>query len=497
MHGMISPPRLVPGLGTYVCAFASVLLCPILSLAQTTPPARALVPAATSEAPAVVPLPAPPTGDPPVGVRIGPHAMVITLSEAVQRAESQSPTVRTAIAGVLGADANVGVARSAYFPTVRAQGDGNLAYRNSPTLFINPVTMNAESTRISSSGASADAQVNAGMTLWDFGRTMYNVESAHHAVTNARETLASTIRTTVLTAAVAYLTVLGDRELIASVLVTLHQREQHLAISTGLVAAGSHPPIEQVRSQVDLESSRLDLANAQATEETDRAALASALGIDPVEEIDVVPISDNALRSDDDPRRAAEEAVNTRPEFHAARARLASAQAALASARAGRYPVLSASANATGSYNEVFSGFAISGMSASVSGGVTMMVPLMDVSVGANIQVADANVETARESLDAETLAVRTDAVQSALAVRGAQASLDQAVRLQYESAQNLSLAEGRYQGGAAPLLELVDAQAADETARVQVVRARFALHVARVRLLAAVSGLDALAHVQ
>ena len=47
-----------------------------------------------------------------------------------------------------------------------------------------------------------------------------------------------------------------------------------------------------------------------------------------------------------------------------------------------------------------------------------------------------------------------------------------------------------RYAAGVAPVLELVDAQAADQTARVNVVRARLQLELARVRLLGAVGRL-------
>ena len=369
------------------------------------------------------------------------------------------------------------------------QGDANLGYSNRPFLPGAP--------RSEGASATVDVQASGRMNLWDFGRTPHAVEAARHNVTNLRESLSSVERQAVLTAATAYLAVLGDRELIASVEATLHQREAHLRISTGLVSAGARPPIEQVRSQVDLEASQLDLTNAQSTELTDRASLAAALGLDPVHEIDVVPVPEEALAADDDPSHAADAAVASRPEFAAARARLAQADEQLAGAHAARNPILSANVAGAASQTTVLAGSSISGLSASASGGVTLAVPLFDYSIGANIEIAEANVVAARENLEGQSLAVRTDAVQSALAVRASTASLNQAQRLAYEAGQNLALSEGRYQGGAAPLLELVDAQAADEAARIQVVRARFSLQVARVRLMASVGGLQSLSRVR
>jgi outer membrane protein TolC len=57
----------------------------------------------------------------------------------------------------------------------------------------------------------------------------------------------------------------------------------------------------------------------------------------------------------------------------------------------------------------------------------------------------------------------------------------------------NLTQAVGRYEAGAAQLLELVDAQAADAAARVSVVRARLNALTARAQLLAATGDLEAL----
>lgn len=408
----------------------------------------------------------------------------VTLGEAVTRAAAQPPMVLAALARARAAAAQVDVAAAARLPTLTATGDSSLAFSDRE---IQP------GARFQGLAWSSSVGLQGRMVLWDFGRTGNAVEAAEHGEAAARADARGASRTAMSAAAVAYFTVLSDRELVASVQATVAQREAHLRIATGLVEVGSRPPIERTRAQVDLDAARMDLTSAEANERNDRAALAAALGMDPAVGVEVLPVAPDALAADDDPARAATTAVATRPEFAAARARLAQAEAQAAATRAARNPTLSASVNGSVNYAEVLTGRTPGGISEQVNGGLVLSWPLVDYGVRANIAAAEANAAAARATLDAQALTVRTEAVQAAIAVQTARATLGQAERLAAGAAANLELAEGRYQGGAAPLLELIDAQAADATARVAVVRARLGLQLARVRLLAAVGGLEAL----
>jgi len=293
---------------------------------------------------------------------------------------------------------------------------------------------------------------------------------------------------------VAYLTVLNDRENLASLDATIAQRDARVRIAEGLVTAGSRPAIEAIRARLDLESSRLERAAAEERAVSNVAALASALGVDPLRPVRVQPVDDGAFSAPLDPALAAERAIAARPEFAAARHRLAQAEAQLAATHAGRYPTLGASANVGASYSEVLTGNGLSGITQSAGVGVSLSWPLYDPTVRANVEVAAANVTVARRNLEAQTLQVRTAAVQAAVSARAAQATLAQAERLAEAAAANLEQAAGRYAQGAAQLLELVDAQAADAGARVAVLRARLNAYTARAQLLAATGELEAMA---
>ncbi|MFO0629899.1 MAG: TolC family protein [Polyangiales bacterium] len=412
----------------------------------------------------------------------------VSLQDALRRAWVDPPAVVAALARVEAASLQVGAARAAYLPSVTLSTSPQFSYSDRPSF-----AAGLGPSRLRSSALSVDATASARMTLSDFGRTAGAVRGAEAGADAAREDARAARLQSLSTAAVAYLTVLNDRENLASLDATIAQREAHLRIAEGLVSTGSRPAIEAVRAQLNLESARLDRAAAAERAASNVASLAAALGVDPLRDLRVAAAPEGVFSSPLDPASASRRAMAMRPEFAAARHRLSQAQAQLDAARAGRLPTLSASASVGASLSEVLEGNGLGGVSQTASAGVALSWPLFDANVRANIGVAEANVEVARRNLETQTLQVRTAAVQAAVSARAAQATLTQAERLAEVAAANLTQAAGRYEAGAAQLLELVDAQAADAAARVSVVRARLNALTARAQLLAATGDLEAL----
>jgi multidrug efflux system outer membrane protein len=414
----------------------------------------------------------------------GPR-VALDLREALRRGAADPPAVLVALARVGVATAQIASAEAAYRPSVTAAGSGTVGFSDSPVL---------QDLRYQSVNFGASAGVTARFPIYDFGRTSNAVESATRARTAAREDLRAARTQAVSAVAVSYLSVLSDQEAVRAAQAVVAQREAHLRIAEGLVTAGSRPPIERVRAQLDLEVGRLDLTATEARERTDRAGLATALGVDPLSELAVSPVDEAMLEASDDAARASAEAVAGRPEFAASRARLLQSESQAAAARAGRNPVLSGQASATANYSARLSGQGAFGLSEQVQGGLNLTWPIYDAAVRANIDVADANVASARAALAQQSLLVRAAAVQAAVSLRAARVTLDQTERLAATATANLQQAEGRYRSGAAPLLETVDAQAADAGARFAVVRARLAFQVARVNLLTTTGAIERLA---
>lgn len=415
----------------------------------------------------------------------------IDLREVLLRARADPPTVRNALSRVTLASAQISSARAGYFPTVTLSTSPSIGITDRPFL---PATAISAAQRLQSSSVSVDLSLQARITLWDFGRTAANVRTAELGHDAAREDFRLSALQSMSAATAAFVTVLNDNEAVSAAESIVTQREAHYRIADGLVTAGTRPPIERVRAQIDLETARIDLTVARSRAQLDTAALASALGLDPLRSLDIVPMPDTALDTDEDPARAADAAVLSRPEFAGARARLAQAQSQQSAASAAFRPTLSATVNGSASYNEVLAGRGLGGLGENASAGVSLSWAVFDPTVRANLAAAEANVSSARAALDAQTLTVRTAAAQAAITVHNARVTLDQSQQLRRVSAANLELASGRYQAGAAPVLELVDAEAADAAARIAVVRARLNLQLSRLQLLSATGALEHLA---
>jgi outer membrane protein TolC len=413
------------------------------------------------------------------------------LSEALAAARRNAPAVLSAIGTVQSAQGQVALARTALMPFVTGAVTGTGYGLHNTAIGGTATPCPPGSSCFSGVGffgyVSANVSVGARWMLWDFGRTALTVRAAQERARGATADVHSTERTVLATAATAYFAVLADQEAVAAARETLRQRERELEIAAARVTAGLDPQINRTRAEIAVQTARLELSTAEAGTANDAAALAATLGMDPVHAPRVVRPPEIAL--DDDPEHAANAAVTTRPEILAARLRVAGAEAAVAAARAAWRPWITASANAGVSYLEYST--RVGSLLETGSASVVLTVPIVDPTISANVRIAEGDLVAARATLAQQILNVRTDAVQAALSVRAARQQLEEATRNAELAAANLALSEGRFATGVAPMLELVDAQAQDATARLTVVQRRFLFESAKVRLLAAINRLS------
>ena len=267
---------------------------------------------------------------------------------------------------------------------------------------------------------------------------------------------------------------------------------------------GARPQIDRTRADIVEQAAAIDVANADTRRLTDLAGLAGALALDPSDPIRLVQPAE--LSVDEDPSHAAQVAGSARPEVIAAMAHVTAAASQVRAARSVYRPSLFVSgALGTGySYNAAPGTAATpnapaqppityGGPVASATTTVGLNAPIFDPTIAPGLRQALVSLEIADAMLAQQLIAVRTDAVQAAIQVRAARQALASAARLAETASANLHAAQGRYENGAATLLELVDAQGADASARLGIVRARWQLELAKVRLLTSLGQLSCL----
>ena len=394
----------------------------------------------------------------------------LTLASALERARRDAPSVLTAAAQTAIAAARRDDAGVSLLPTLSASAGLN-AGANKTSRSIEsgaagpPTELDAESLN-----TGLEASLNARWLLWDFGRAASSEEALAAALQAATSDEQTAQRSAVLLVANAYLAVLADEEAVASATQTLEQRTRQADIARRRVAAQVAAPIEEVRASIAVESARGELSRAQGALRRDKAQLSGAMGLPAATELslerfEVMPVAVTA-------GEAGALASASRPEVAAAKQRLLTAELQVAIAGANHRPSLLLSGSVGPSWQATDT--PSSQTSAGANAALVFSLPLIDPSVGAAERLAMAQRSQAGAALEQVRQAVATEATTAVIDAEQARVSLTIAEQTAKLAAANLVQAEGRYAAGAAPLMELLDAQLQDSQARQALVSQRY-----------------------
>ncbi len=394
----------------------------------------------------------------------------LTLASALERARRDAPSVLTAAAQTAIAAARRDDAGVSLLPTLSASAGLNAGANKTSRSIDSGVAGAPSELEAESLSTGLEASLNARWLLWDFGRAASSEEALAAALQAATSDEQTTQRSAVLLVANAYLAVLADEEAVASATQTLEQRSRQADIARRRVAAQVAAPIEEVRASIAVESARGELSRAQGALRRDKAQLSGAMGLPAATELslerfEVMPV---AVTADEAGARAAA----SRPEVAAAKQRLLTAELQVAIAGANHRPSLLLSGSVGPSWQATDT--PSSQTSAGANAALVFSLPLIDPSVGAAERLAMAQRSAAGAALEQVRQAVATEATTAVIDAEQARVSLTIAEQTAKLAAANLVQAEGRYAAGAAPLMELLDAQLQDSQARQALVSQRY-----------------------
>lgn len=414
----------------------------------------------------------------------------LTLANALERARRDAPSVlsaaaQTAIAAARREDAGVSL-----LPTLSASAGLNAGASKTSRSVDNGGVVGAPTTLDAVSlSTGLDASLTARWLLWDFGRAASSEEALAAALQAATSDEQTAQRSAVLLVANAYLAVLADEEAVASATQTLEQRSRQADIAKRRVAAQVAAPIEEVRASIGVESARGELSRAQGALRRNKAQLAGAMGLPAttelsLEAVEVTPVAVTAAE-------AGARAAASRPEVVAAKQRLLTAELQVAIAGANHRPSLLLSGSVGPSWQATDT--PSSQTSAGANAALVFSLPLIDPSVGAAERLAMAQRSAAGAALEQVRQTVATEASTAVIDAEQARVSLTIAEQTAKLAAANLVQAEGRYAAGAAPLMELLDAQLQDSQARQALVSQRYLAGRAQFSVMGAMGELGRL----
>jgi outer membrane protein len=414
---------------------------------------------------------------------MSPDLPVMTLEQLIQIARDNQPRIRSAQAALEGADARVGIAKSGYFPQITT---GMIYARQTSNVAggVNPATGNISTRSVSDTSVNRqDFTARFSQNVFDSFRREWRLQGARDDQNAAEFDLSTTRQDVILSVESAYYNYLLARRLVEVNQEAVRRNLQVLERARGFFEVGTRPKIDVTRAQVDLANAELALVRARNGVAVSFTALNNAIGVPehPLyrvpEALEIPPPTvkpEELMATLEENTRIA---LDNRTELRALRARIRSAEANLTLAKRNFLPSVAADAN----WN--YRGQVLP-WAPNWSVGATLTVPVLNPPLFSQVDEAAANLASAQASEEITAQNVILEVQQSFVDLVSARERIRTSEVLLESARENLELAQGRYQVGVGPLIDVTDAELALTQAESENIQAivDFKLSEARLR---------------
>jgi len=399
-----------------------------------------------------------------------------TLAGLVDRALRTDPATRAVWQDARAAAADAGSRRALWYPSL--DGTGTLERSGVETA----------STSRADTGASATLSLT--WLLVDLGGRGARIDEGDRLLEAARLAEHAAVADLVLSVQETYYAYLAARALSEAEAASVKQGEASLEAAEGRRRAGLSTVADVLAARTALAQLRLAQQQYEGQALALRGALAVLAGLPPTAELDVGALPARVDAAAAEPRVEAilAEAAARSPDLGRARALADAADARARGARSALGPTLSAQASGTRLWPLRPDG----DPSTLWSAGFVLRFPLFE-GLGATYDAlaARASAEAFRSRADATARRVSLDVWTTFQALRTAGQRLESARALLESATASAEVSAGRYHEGVGSILDLLNAQAALESARAEDVRARADWLVSVARLARAAGRLD------
>jgi len=389
----------------------------------------------------------------------------LTLSQAIDVALKNQPTIAASRYTVKANEQRVGAARSTYYPQIT----NSSTYTRSSAASTGGRVVIPTGTGGVVPGASSGAgganetfgtSFGLNQTIYDFGKTPTQVRINRLNVASARFDLSNTEETVVFNVKQAYyntLQAIRNREVVKR---SVAQFESHLDQARGFFEVGTKARFDVTKAEVDLSNAKVNLINAENQVRLNYVALKNAMGVPNAPDYlleDTLSYIRYGLAFDE----AIEKAYAQRPDLQSAARRKEASKESINLAKKGYYPVLNGNANwyYSGSDLPLNDGW---------SYGLNLSVPIFSGFLTRH-QVAEAQANYGTVSSNEASLRqdIYSQVNQGYLSLRAAEERISAAELGVRQAKENVDLATGRYEAGVGGPLEVTDAIVAQGNADV------------------------------
>lgn len=396
-------------------------------------------------------------------------AAPLTALDAVDLALCNHPQTREVWASARVQAALVGVARAGWLPNLDAS---------------------ASATRFQYDDGSYNRR-SAALTLsWlliDFGQRSANVENARQLLNAAAATQDATVQSLFLAALQTYYTAQATQAAVISASEAERSAREAFQAADARYNVGVATPADRLQAQTALSQATLNRIRAEGDARNGLGALANALGFEAQQKIVLAELpalpTDLVFQKEVDAMIV--EAQGRRPDLKAAEAQLKAAEASVDLARAQGRPTVSLAAGPSwqNTAGTVTQGGSI---------GLTLNVPIFagfDTTYRVRSAAAQADVRAAQRDRIKNQIAL--DVWKSYQSLTTATQSLKTSADLVASAEQSERVALGRYKAGVGTVLDMLVAQSALASARLQRIQAQLDWNVYRATLAQSMGALD------
>jgi outer membrane protein len=406
-------------------------------------------------------------------------AQALTLPEAVERALSQFPAVEAARARQEEAEEALGEARASRRP--RGRVTGAATQYQEPTV-VTPIHGFGPGLFPEFDETLGQATLTVSYTLLDNGGIDAQVRSAGSQVEGAGATVGSAEQLLARRVAAAYLTVLGQSQVLAAHDVRLEAIRAELSRVQQRFDVGRAAKVEILRAEAVLANAEADRVRLSSAVESSERELARLLAtpVDETRAVRLVPvqIAPGSPVSSEAREDLAAAGIEASPAVAQARSQVATAEAGIALARSNMRPDL----RAVGNYNEWTS--SLGGFTGEWNVGLQLTVPLFDGGVTRRrIARAEAGVRAAQEQVRLAEVQVREDVDRAAAAAEEAEARIASLAKAEERFVEVGRVQKLMLDEGAGTQTDYLNAEADLLGVRASLAEARHAAALARVDL--------------
>ncbi|UCV02075.1 TolC family protein [Dechloromonas denitrificans] len=393
----------------------------------------------------------------------------LTAIEAVDLTLCNNPQTREVWAAARVQAALVGVAQSAWLPDLDGRASGGRTYSEARNYNQN------------------SAALTLSWLLYDFGQRSANIENARQLLSAAASTQNATVQALFLAALQGYYSAQATRAAVLSATEAERAARESFAAADARYNVGVGTPADRLQAQTALSQATLNRIKAEGEARNALGTLANAMGFDAQQRIVLADIPaampDGAFQKDIDALIA--DARARRPDLQAAEAQLKAAEAGVDLARAQGRPTVSLSAGPT--WQEV-GGVRTNAQTV----GLTLSVPIFSgFETTYRVRSAAAQAEVKAAQRDRLNKQIALDVWRAYQSLTTATQSLKTTADLVASAEQSERVALGRYKAGVGTVLELLTAQSALASARLQRIQAGLDWNVFRATLAQAMGALD------